>query len=252
VSEFVRLGRWLVSADERDDGWTSDGPDLDGAAAGGKDEGRDRSCLGGQEGGPGILRPDQKWAPGRSWLDDEDWDPEAPGLDDEDWDPDSSPLEGMDDSPGAEGPGRSAVQAAVLEVLEAGFLPRDVSPPGLSALAAEPAAGFASSNELDTMGPCVTLAGFADDVTGLDGRCDRASDDQLIGVLRAWDRLESWTAARKLAVIAELIRRRPAPGCEPDGPAAMPAGWGKFCGDELAAATAASAQGRRQDPHLGP
>ena len=129
----------------------------------------------------------------------------------------------------------------VLEVLEAGFLPRDVSPSGVLALAG-PAGGFASGNELDTMVPCMTLAGFADDVTGLDGRCDRASDDQLIGVLRAWDRLESWTAARKLAVIAELIRRRPAPGCEPDGPAAMPTGWGKFCGDELAAATAASAQ----------
>lgn len=112
-----------MSADERDDGWTSDVPDPDGAAVGGKDEGRDRSCLGGEEGGPGILRPDQKWAPGRSWLDDEDWDPEVPGLDDEDWDPDSSPLDGIGDSPGAEGPGRGAVQAAVREVLEAGFLP---------------------------------------------------------------------------------------------------------------------------------
>ena len=91
----------------------------------------------------------------------------------------------------------------MLEALEAGFLPRDVSPSGVPALAAGPAGGFASGNELDTMVPCTTLAGFADDVTGLDGRCDRASDDQLIGVLRAWDRLESWTAARKLAAIAE-------------------------------------------------
>ena len=220
-----------MSADERDDGWTSDGPDLDGAAVGGKDEGRDRSCLDGEEGGTGIVRLDQRWARDRSWLDDEEWDPEAPGLDDEDWDPHSSPLDGMGVSPGTEGPGAGAVQAAVLEVLEAGFLPRDVSPSGVPALVAGPAGGLASGNELDTMVPCTTLAGFADDVTGLDGRCDHASDDQLIGVLRAWDRLESWTAARKLAVIAQLIRRRPAPGCEPDGPAAMPAGWEKFCGD---------------------
>jgi hypothetical protein len=88
------------------------------------------------------------------------------------------------------------------------------------------------------MRPGVPLAGFAEDVTGPGGRCTGASDDELIGVLRAWDRLESWTAARKLAVAAELIRRRPAPGCAPAGTAAMPAGWGKFCGDELAAATA--------------
>ncbi len=124
------------------------------------------------------------------------------------------------------------------EVLDAGFLSRDVPPPALSGLAAGPAAGFAAGNELDVMLPGVTLAGFAEDVTGPGGRCAAASDDQLVGVLRAWDRLESWTAARKLAVVAELIRRRPAPGCSPEGPAAMPAGWGKFCGDELAAATA--------------
>jgi hypothetical protein len=109
-------------------------------------------------------------------------------------------------------------------------------------LAAGPAGGFAAGNELDVMRPGVPLAGFADEVTGPGGRCAGASDDQLIGVLRAWDRLESWTAARKLDVIAELIRRRPAPGCSPAGPAAMPAGWGKFCGDELAAAAASSAQ----------
>jgi Domain of unknown function (DUF222) len=172
---------------------------------------------------------------------DEDWDPDAPGLDDADVGLGGSWRDDLGDSPGAVGAGRSAVEAAP-EVLEAGFLPRDVSPPGLSALAAGPAAGFASSNELDTMSPCVTLTGFADDVTGPDGRCDGASDDQLIGVLRAWDRLESWAAGRKLSVIAELIRRRPAPGYQPDGSGALPAAWGKFCGDELAAATATSAQ----------
>jgi Domain of unknown function (DUF222) len=153
----------------------------------------------------------------------------------------SSWWDNLGDSPEAAGPGRSALEA-VPEVLEAGFLPRGGSRPGLAALAAGPAAGFGSSNELDTMPPCVTLAGFADDVTGPDGRCGDAPDDQLIGVLRAWDRLESWTAARKLSVIAELIRRRPAPGCQPGGPGGLPAGWGKFCGDELAAATATSGQ----------
>ena len=35
-----------------------------------------------------------------------------------------------------------------------------------------------------------------------------ASDDELTGVLCAWDRLESHAAARKLAAAAELSRRR--------------------------------------------
>ena len=95
---------------------------------------------------------------------------------------------------------------------------------------------------MDAAPPCSTLAGFAEEVTGHSGRCAGASDDELIGVLRAWGRLESWAAERKLAVIAELIRRRPAPGNPPSGPGGMPGGWGKFCGDELAAAAAISAQ----------
>ena len=167
----------------------------------------------------------------------EHWDPDAPGLDVEDWGLAGSWPDDLGDVPGAGRQSRSA-SAAVPEVLDAGFLPRDVAPPALSGLAAGPAGGFAAGNELDVMLPGVTLAGFAEDVAGPDGRCASASDDELVGVLRAWDRLESWTAARKLAVVAELIRRRPAPGCSPEGPAAMPAGWGKFCGDELAAATA--------------
>jgi hypothetical protein len=175
-----------------------------------------------------LLQEHRNRDPPSSWPDDEDWDPDAPGLDD------------VDDSLGAEGSWRET--EAVPEVLEAGFLPRDVAPSGLSPLADGPAAGFGSGHELDTMLSCVTLAGFADDVTGPGGRCCGASDDQLIGLLRAWDRLESWTAARKLSVITELIRRRPAPGCPPDVPDGLPGAWGKFCGDELAAATATSSQ----------
>ena len=169
----------------------------------------------------------------------EHWDPDAPGLDVEDWGLDGSWPDDLGDVPGAGRQSRSA-SGAVPEVLDAGFLPRDVAPPALSGLEAGPAGGFAGGNELDVMLPGVALAGFAEDVAGPDGRCAGASDDELVGVLRAWDRLESWTAARKLAVVAELIRRRPAPGCSPAGPGAMPAGWGKFCGDELAAATATS------------
>ena len=47
------------------------------------------------------------------------------------------------------------------------------------------------------------LAGQA---AGHDDRYEGASDDELIGVLCAWDRLEAHMAARKLAAVAELMR----------------------------------------------
>ena len=37
------------------------------------------------------------------------------------------------------------------------------------------------------------------------------SEAELIGVVCAWDRIEAHAAARKLAVVAELARRNPAP-----------------------------------------
>jgi len=158
-------------------------------------------------------------------LSDDGWEPDR---DDEDWDEDGDTFGSAAAEPGP-------------ELFEAGFLPRD---PGLDPpdLISGPAGGFAAGGVMDGAPPCSTLAGFAEEVTGLSGRCAGASDDELVGVLRAWGRLESWAAERKLAVIAELIRRRPAPGNPPSGPGGMPRGWGKFCGDELAAAVAISAQ----------
>ena len=92
--------------------------------------------------------------------------------------------------------------------MDAGFLPRDVPAVTRSAGAA---GGFASGGPLDGAPPELAVAHFAEEVTGPDGRCAGASDDELIGVLGSWQRQESRAAARKLAVIAELIRRRPAP-----------------------------------------
>ncbi len=174
------------------------------------------------------------------------WDWDDGGVGGEDWGLGSSGRADIGDPLDGEGLAREALAREAAEtapeVIDAGFLSRDGSVPGPSSLAAGPAAGFTSGDVLDTMRPCVALVGFADDATGPDGRCDGATDDQLIGVLRAWDRIESWAGERKLAVIAELIRRRPAPGCQPAGPGAIPTAWGKFCGDELAAATATSGQ----------
>ena len=87
---------------------------------------------------------------------------------------------------------------------------------------------------------------LADAAAGPDDTYDGASDDELTGVLCAWDRLEAHMAARKLAAVAELIRRRPEPGCALEGPARVPAACGEFTAEELACALAEH-RGRAED-----
>jgi hypothetical protein len=106
---------------------------------------------------------------------------------------------------------------------------------------ASPAAGFASGKPLDTAPGCATLASFLEDTARDDDRYVGASDDELQGVICAWDRVESYAGARKHAAVAELIRRRPAPGAAVDGPAQMPEGWHEFTGRELGAVLGVSA-----------
>ena len=104
-----------------------------------------------------------------------------------------------------------------------------------------PAGGFASGLGLDTMPGGLVLMSCAGDAAGEDDTYPGATDDELVGVLCAWDRVQAHAAARKHLAAAELIRRRPAPGCVPEGPARMPAGWEEFTGDEVAPALAQSA-----------
>ena len=96
---------------------------------------------------------------------------------------------------------------------------------------------------LDVMPACPELALAADAAAGRDDGYEGASDAELAGVLAAWDRLEAHMAARKLAAAAELIRRRPEPGCAPEGPARMPAACEEFTGDELGRVLAESRGG---------
>ena len=56
-----------------------------------------------------------------------------------------------------------------------------------------------------------------------------------LGVICAQDRVEANASARKHAAIAELIRRRPAPGAAVQGPAQMPERWDEFTVRELGA-----------------
>ena len=65
---------------------------------------------------------------------------------------------------------------------------------------------FGSGMALDVMPGGPELALFADAAAGAGDCYAGASDDELAGVLRAWDRVEAHAAARKLAAVAELIR----------------------------------------------
>jgi hypothetical protein len=93
---------------------------------------------------------------------------------------------------------------------------------------------------LDVMAACPGLALSADAAAGEDDSYAGVSDDELLGVLSAWDRLEAHMAARKLAAVAELYRRNPETGCPPQGQGRMPEAYGEFAEDELASALAES------------
>ena len=88
------------------------------------------------------------------------------------------------------------------------------------------AEAFGSGMALDVMPGGPELALFADAAAGAGDCYAGASDDELAGVLRAWDRVEAHAAARKLAAVAELIRRHPGPGCDPEGARADAGGVG--------------------------
>ena len=98
------------------------------------------------------------------------------------------------------------------------------------------ASGFASGKPLDVAPGCLTLGQFAEEAAGVDDRYPGASDDELAGVICAWDRVEAYASSRKHAAVAELIRRRPALGCALEGPAQMPETSDEFVPQELASA----------------
>jgi hypothetical protein len=95
--------------------------------------------------------------------------------------------------------------------------------------------GFASGKPLDTAPGCLVLGQFAEEAAGPDDRYPGASDDELAGAMAAWDRVEAYASSRKHGAAAELIRRRPAPGCTLEGPAQMPAGFSEFTPREAGA-----------------
>ncbi len=222
-----------------------------------QDPGRDEDPSGAPAGSgdyPWLRSPD--WPDEQTFLSDED-----PGDLDDYEDPDCSPPPGLDDEQldaliaeareiTAEQARAAAVAArlghtAALAANEAASAGR--RGPGMPGSAktypgeyAGPTAGFASGRPLDTAPGGLTLASFLADAAGDDDRYAGASDDELLGVICGWDRVESHLAACKHAAVAELIRRRPEPKCVVDGPAGMPEFWHEFTARELAPALGVS------------
>jgi hypothetical protein len=127
------------------------------------------------------------------------------------------------------------------EVLAAGFQPRPAS------VTSQAGSGFESGGVLDTSGPSAVLAGLTDAATR-DGHLAELYDDELIGVIRAWRRIESWSNGGLMMAIAELARRRPAERTPAAPPGEFPAELSEFTGDEIAAALTLSA--RTADTYL--
>ena len=73
-----------------------------------------------------------------------------------------------------------------------------------------PAAAFGPGMVFDVLPGCAQLAVAADAAAG-DDRFVGVSEAELVGIMCGWDRVEAHAAARKLAVVAELSRRNPAP-----------------------------------------
>jgi hypothetical protein len=106
-----------------------------------------------------------------------------------------------------------------------------------------PAGAFATGQTLDVAPGGGALHGLAEHVAGAGDRFGGASDDELTGVICALDRAEAAACALKHAAVAELIRRRPEPGCPLEGPAQMPAVYDEFTEAELTDALAETRHG---------
>jgi len=177
--------------------------------------------------GPGRSGPLASSGDAGAWWEG-DWLPDDDDLEEAEWaDPPGQPLD------------EQAIQAAravsiSAEVLETGFWRRVGNGPGAHTIIRS-RSGFGSGDDLDELGPGPALAGLADTATR-PGRIADLDDDELIGALRAWRRLESWSAAGTLSVVAELARRRPADGTAPAAPGRFPDQPSEFLTDEIAAA----------------
>ena len=228
-----------------------------------RDPGRDEDPPGvpaGPGDGPRLGSPDWRLVPQSP-----DWDPAYlaamagdadPGDPDEYQDPDNAPPAGLEDAE-LEALLADAREESAAQARAAGEAARFGHTAVLAAVAAEvtgrrgpgmpgseqsfagedpsPAAGFASGQPLDVAPPGAVLGSFLEEAAGADDQYAGISDDELIGVICAWDRQEAYASSRKHAAVAEFIRRRPAAGAALTSLTQLPEGWHEFAGRELGA-----------------
>jgi hypothetical protein len=183
-----------------------------------QDRGRDED--------PRLVPSWPAWTDDPAYLASRAWD-EDPGDPDLYEDPDNVPLLDLDDiklaallagarvvtgeqaraAEEAARRGQTAVLAAIAAEVSGrrgpGMPGSALSLPGESA---SPAAGFGSGQPLDVAPGGAVLGLFLEDAAGAGDRYAGASDDELAGVICAWDRAEAAMAAGKHAAVAELIR----------------------------------------------
>lgn len=96
--------------------------------------------------------------------------------------------------------------------------------------------GFASGGEWDACRPSAGLAAAVEAASGPEWRCPGATRDEMVGLLRQWQALESWAAAGKLGVLRALVRdeAQPLPGGGYQGD--LPEGWTRSLTHEVALA----------------
>ena len=160
------------------------------------------------------------------------------------WDPEScAPPPGQDELTADELAGIAAAAGDEMLALDAASTGR--RGPGQAGSArvfpgesASRAAGFGTGMAWDVTPGCAQLAVAADAAVDGGGPGDSfsgAADHELIGLVCALDRVEAHAAARKLVAIAEVFRRNPEDGFEPE-PGQMPAVVHEFTRDQLALA----------------
>ncbi|HET9974288.1 MAG TPA: hypothetical protein VFQ68_39055 [Streptosporangiaceae bacterium] len=94
--------------------------------------------------------------------------------------------------------------------------PRGPGLPGsaerIAGVSSGPAGGFGAGGLLDTAPGSAFLHGFTEKAVDSGARLSEASDDEIVGLIAAADRTEASACSLKHEAVAELIRRRPAPG----------------------------------------
>lgn len=96
--------------------------------------------------------------------------------------------------------------------------------------------GFAAGGERDACPPSAELAVALGAASGPEWHCPGATRDEMVGLLRQWQALESWASAGKLGVLRALVREdgQPLPGGGYRGD--LPEGWTRSLTHEVALA----------------